>query len=371
MKIERMEYDHAVGRRLLVGAFLAVLFALVAYIAYSFLAVLVFAVFLYYAVRPIHRSLVRFGLPRRIRAGLSIVLFGIPFVLLLGYTLAVVAIEIQELLDVYDVEATYVDQLLEGTDLAELDLAELQSLVTDAVTPDSAGVLLANLLEVVGLVSGALVQFLVLVVLTYYMLVDGPRLVEWLLATYDESGVARRYVRAVDPELSMTLFGNIVNVFVTAIAGVITFYTYNLLAPAAVAVPYPGLIAALAGIGSLIPVVGIKLVYIPVVGLLAATAWSTGDLSLLVPVAGLLVASAVVVDFIPDFFIRAHISGDATHTGMLLVAYVVGPVVFGFYGLFLAPILLILVINGISVLVPFVLSGETEGMRQATLQEYQ
>lgn len=365
-----MEYDHALGRRLLVGAFLAVLFALVGYIAYSFLAVLVFAVFLYYAVRPIHRSLVRFGLPRRLRAGLSIVLFGIPFVLLIGYTLAVVAIETRELLDVYDIEATYVDQLLEGTDLAELDLAELQALVTDTVSPDSAGVLLANLLEVIGLASGALVQFLVLVVLTYYMLVDGPRLVEWLLANYDESGVARRYVRAVDPELSMTLFGNIVNVFVTAIAGVLTFYTYNLLAPATVAVPYPGLIAALAGIGSLIPVVGIKLVYIPVVGLLAATAWSTGDLSLLVPVAGLLVVSAVVVDFIPDFFIRAHISGDATHTGMLLVAYVVGPVVFGFYGLFLAPILLILVINAVSVLVPFVLSGETEGMRQTTLEEF-
>ncbi len=365
-----MEYDHALGRRLLVGAFVAVLFALVAYIAYSFLAVLVFAVFLYYAVRPIHRSLVRFGLPRRIRAGLSIVLFGIPFVLLIGYTLAVVAIETRELLAVYDVEATYVDQLLEGTDLAELDLAELQSLVTDTVTPDSAGVLLANLLEVIGLVGGALVQFLVLVVLTYYMLVDGPRLVEWLLANYDESGVARRYVRAVDPELSMTLFGNIVNVFVTAIAGVLTFYTYNLFAPAAVAVPYPGLIAALAGIGSLIPVVGIKLVYIPVVGLLAATAWSTGDLSLLVPVAGLLVVSAVVVDFIPDFFIRAHISGDATHTGMLLVAYVVGPVVFGFYGLFLAPILLILTLNAVSVLLPYALTGEPPQVRQTTLSEF-
>ncbi len=365
-----MEYDHALGRRLLVGAFVAALFALVAYIAYSFLAVLVFAVFLYYAVRPIHRSLTRFGLPIRIRAGLSIVLFGIPFVLLLGYTLAVIAIETQQLLDAYDIEAAFVDQLLEGTDLATLDPGELQSVVTDVASPDSLGVLLANLLEIVGLVSGALVQFLVLVVLTYYMLVDGPRLVGWLLATYDESGVARRYVRAVDPELSMTLFGNIVNVFVTAIAGVLTFYTYNLLAPATVAVPYPGLIAALAGIGSLIPVVGIKLVYIPVVGLLAATAWSTGDLSLLVPVAGLLVVSAVVVDFIPDFFIRAHISGDATHTGMLLVAYVVGPVVFGFYGLFLAPILLILVINAVSVLVPFVLSGETEGMRQTTLEEF-
>jgi len=366
-----MDYDRSFGRRLLVGGFVAALFVLVAYVAYSFLAVLVFSVFLYYAVRPIHRSLARFDLPTRVRAMLALVLFGIPFVLLIGYTLVIVAIETQEFLMTYYVEASYLQQFLEGSDLAELDLEELQMLLTDAATPGSISIVLANLGVVISLVSGVLVQYLVLVVLTYYMLVDDPRLVDWLLTNYDESGVGRRYVRAVDPDLSLTLFGNIVNVFITAIVGIITFYGYNLLAPAAVQIPYPGLVAALAGIGSLIPVVGIKLVYGPVVGLLAVNAWATGDPSLLLPVAVLLVVSGVVVDFIPDFFIRAHISGAETHTGLLLLSYVVGPIVFGFYGLFLAPILLILVLNAVRILLPYALAGESMGMRQARLEEFE
>ncbi|MFC7113779.1 AI-2E family transporter [Natronoarchaeum sp. GCM10025703] len=365
-----MNYDRSFGRRLLVGGFVAALFVLVAYVAYSFLAVLVFSVFLYYAVRPIHRSLARFDLPTRVRAMLALVLFGIPFVLLIGYTLAIVAIETQDFLMTYDVEASYLQQVLEGSDLAALDLTQLQGLLTDAATPGSIGVLLANLGVVISLVSGAIVQFLVLVVLTYYMLVDGPQLVDWLFTTYDESGVGRRYAQAVDPDLSLTLFGNIVNVFITAIVALVTFYGYNLFAPPTIEIPYAGLVAALAGIGSLIPVVGIKLVYVPVVGLLAVNAWTAGDLSLLLPVAGLLAVSGVLVDFIPDFFIRAHISGAETHTGLLLLSYVVGPVVFGFYGLFLAPILLILVLNAVRILLPYALAGESVGMRQARLEEF-
>ncbi|GAB7019670.1 AI-2E family transporter [Halostagnicola bangensis] len=363
-----MEYDRTFARRFVVGLVVLALFALVAYVAVRFIAVLVFAVFLYYAVRPIHRFLERFGLPRRVRAGLALVLFGVPFIILVAYTIAIIALETQTLLEAYDVQGQMIDQILDEAGIA--DFEEFQNLLSGAVSQASLGVLGVTLLGTINLLSSVFVQLLILVVLTYYMLVDGPRFVSWLLETFDESGVMDEYIRAVDPELSMTLFGNIVNVFVTAIVGIATFYTYNLFAPAAVQVPFPALIGALAGIGSLIPVVGIKLVYLPVTALLAVTAWLTGGLSLLVPVGVLLIVSAVLVDFIPDFFIRAHISGDQTHTGMLLVSYIVGPVVFGFYGLFLLPILLILVINAAHVLLPYVLSGNRPPSRQSRLQEY-
>ncbi len=362
-----MEYDRPFARRFVIGLVVLALFALVAYVAVRFIAVIVFAVFLYYAVRPIHRFLERFGLPRRLRAGLALLLFGVPFIILVAYTIAIIALETQTFLEAYDVQGQVIDQALEEAGIA--DFEELQEILSGAVSQASLGVLGVSLLGTISLLSSAFVQLLILVVLTYYMLVDGPRFVSWLLETFDESGVMGQYVRAVDPELSMTLFGNIVNVFVTAIVGIATFYTYNLFAPVPVQVPFPALIGALAGVGSLIPVVGIKLVYLPVTAILAVNAWLTGDLSLLVPVGVLLVVSAVLVDFIPDFFIRAHISGDQTHTGMLLVSYIVGPVVFGFYGLFLLPILLILVINAAYVLLPYVLSGNRSG-RQSRLPEY-
>ncbi|WP_255192049.1 AI-2E family transporter [Natronobeatus ordinarius] len=365
-----MELDRTFARRVGIGLVVLALFLLAAYVAVRFIAVLVFAVFLYYAVRPIYRFLERFGLPRRVRAILALVLFGVPFVVLLAYTLAIVALETQAFVEAYDVQDQVIEQTLEEVDVTGVDLEELQQVATGAAAQASLGVVLVSLAGAVDLLGSAFVQFLILVILTYYMLIDGPRFVSWLLETFDESGVLTAFVRATDPELSMTLFGNIVNVFVTAIVGVATFYTYNLFAPAAVQVPFPALIGALAGIGSLIPVVGIKLVYVPVTVVLAANAWLAGDLSLLVPVAVLFAVSAVVVDFIPDFFIRAHISGKQTHTGMLLVAYIVGPVVFGFYGLFLVPILLILVINATYVLLPYVLSGDPPDSRQSRLQEY-
>ena len=366
-----MEYDRHLARRVLVGVLVLAVFAPVAYIALSFLAVLVFAIFLYYAVRPIYRTLARFGLPRRVRAILALVLFGVPFLILLIYTVAIIVIEAQAVFEAYDIEDEFLEELITEFDLTGLDLDELQELLSEATAQASLGVVFVSLAGTVSLVSGAFVQLLIIVTLTYYLLLDGPQFVSWLLRTYDESGVLRRYVRAVDPELSMTLFGNIVNVFVTAIVGVITFYTYNAFAPPAVHVPFPALVGALAGIGSLIPVIGIKLVYIPVTIGLAVTAWLTGDLSLLVPVAALLIVSSIVVDFIPDFFIRAHISGKQTHTGLLLVSYIVGPVVFGFYGLFLAPILLILGINAVRVLLPYVLTGEPPDRRQSQLDEFE
>ncbi|MFC6719196.1 AI-2E family transporter [Natrialbaceae archaeon GCM10025810] len=365
-----MDNDRTLGRRIAIGAVVVALLLLVAYIALSFVAVLVFAVFLYYAVRPIHRFLARFGLPRRVRAMLALVLFGVPFVILLGYTIAIIVVQTEAFLETYAIQDQVVSRALEEVDLAGLDLDELEQVLTGAAAQASLSTLLVSLAGAVSLVGGVLVQLLIVVVLAYYMLVDGPRLVSWLLETYDESGALEAYVRAVDPELSLTLFGNIVNVFATAIVAVATFYAYNFFAPPTVHVPFPALVGALAGIGSLIPVVGIKLVYIPVTLLLAGNAVLDGNLSLLVPVGVLAAVSAVVVDFIPDFFIRAHISGEETHTGLLLLAYVVGPIVFGFYGLFLVPMLLILAANAVHILLPYALTGDPPGVRQSRLREY-
>ncbi len=365
-----MEYDRELGRRVGLGLFVLGLVLLAAYIIEAFLAVAVFAIFLYYSVRPIHRSLRRFGLPQRLRALLAIVLFGVPFLILLVYTLAIIVIEAQSFVEAYGLQDRVLGQGLEQIDIATLDLDTLQASLTDASTQSSILAALVSLSGALGLLGSVFVQLIILVVVTYYMLVDGPRLREWLLVNFDDTGIIRAYVDEVDPELSMTLFGNIVNVFATAIVAVIVFFTYNFFAPGAVQVPFPGLLAALAGICSLIPVIGIKLVYIPVGIGLAATVIAAGQTALLFYIGIFFVVSGVVVDFIPDFFIRALISGENTHTGMLLLSYIVGPTVFGFYGLFLVPVFLILFINATHILLPYVLWGEDTPAHQTTLGEF-
>lgn len=365
-----MEYDRGLGRRFGLGLIVLGLFLVAAYVVEAFIAVVVFAVFLYYSVRPIHRFLRRFGIPQRLRAALAIVLFGIPFLILLVYTVAIIVIEVQALVEAYDIQDQVLSQGLEEFDIAALDLDTLQEAIAGAGAEGSIFAALFSLTGALSVVSSAIVQLLILVVLTYYMLVDGPRLRAWILTNFDDTGIIREFFDEADPELSMTLFGNIVNVFVTAIVGVMVFFTYNFAAPETVQVPFPGLLAALAGIGSLIPVIGIKLVYIPVGIGLAATAFAAGQTGLLLYVGVFFLAAGLFVDFIPDFFIRALISGDNTHTGMLLVSYIVGPTVFGFYGLFLLPILLILLINATHVLLPYVLWGETTPAHQTTLGEF-
>lgn len=354
-------------RRLLIGAGVVGLFVLIAYIAVSFLAVLVFTIFLYYAVRPIFRFLERFDLDRRVRAALSILLFELPFVVLMGYTVAVVAAELRGFLTDRALVGRGFDRIATELNVAGLDLASLEGLATGG--SGDLSTIAGQLLDAASIAGSVFVQLLLIFTATYYLLVDGPRLVEWFFDTYDDTGIVRNYAAEVDSELSLTLFGNIVNIFITAILAFVTFYVYNMFAPTGALVPFPALLAALAGLGSLIPVVGIKIVYIPLCLALAANAWMLGQLELFGPIAILALISAFVVDFVPDIIVRAQVSAEKTHTGLLLISYIVGPSVFGFYGLFLAPIVLVATTNAVTLLLPYALSGQRLDI-QHTLDEY-
>jgi predicted PurR-regulated permease PerM len=353
-------------RRIAIATVAGALFLVVGYALLAFIAVWVFSIFLYYAIRPIFRFLTRFGLGRRTRAVLSITLFGLPFLVLIGYTVTVVALELRRFLD-----GDAANRVIAQLGISGLDLNELERILTGQASQIDVDFVLDTLIGATGILGSVFVQLLLILTATYYMLVDGPRLVNWLVETYDESGTLRQYVRAVDPELSLALFGNIVNVFVAAILSIVTFYAYNALVPTLIEVPFPALAGALSGIGSLIPVIGIKLVYVPVTIGLAARAWMANQPELLLPVAVLALVSAVIIDFIPDIVIRAQVSSDETHSGLLVIAYIVGPSVFGFYGLFLAPIILICLTNAVTVLLPYIVSGADPPTLQTKLDRFE
>jgi predicted PurR-regulated permease PerM len=355
-------------RRLAAGLFVVGLLLVISYAIYAFLSVAVLAVFLYYAVRPIFRFLHRFGLSRRIRAVLSLMLFGLPFLVLIGYAVAIIALEVQSFLEEHGLLADTTDRISEELNIAGLDLGQLETLTNSSGSTPGVETVLDSVLGAASAVGSAFIQLLLVLVAVYYMLVDGPRFVEWLLSTYDESGVVREYVREVDPELLETMFGNIVTIFVTALMAIVTFYAFNLLVPATIEIPFPALAGVLAGVASLIPVVGIKIVYVPLTVGLGANAWLANEPELLAPVVVLAVVSAAIIDFIPDIFVRAKVSSDDTHEGLLIVSYIVGPTLFGFYGLFLAPIILIATTNAATVLLPYALLGTPS--EQTTLSRF-
>ncbi|MFP8953002.1 AI-2E family transporter [Natrialbaceae archaeon A-arb3/5] len=315
-----------------------------AYVAYRFIAALTVAVFLYYSTRRFYKGLRRLHLPDKIRAALVISFLAVPLLALISYTVVLLVVELRNFIATYPVvemlpeDIAWVDGLEDPPELTFQGLADAYQAGTFDpfidFTVDHAP-LLADM------ATSFLLNLLIVVVVTYYLLIDGSNCHEWLLK-FDDDAIVREYLEAVDEELEAVLFGNLLNVILISLIAIVTFMGYNLLVPSAVEIPYPALAGALTGIASLIPVVGMKIVYLPVAAAAAVPLVLDGDPAQLVYIAGFLALAIVVVDTIPDLVLRPYLSGDRTHVGLLMLAYIFGPIVFGFYGLFLAPIILVL-----------------------------
>jgi predicted PurR-regulated permease PerM len=391
--------DYADLRRRLLWALLGVvLLAAIVFVLVRFRATLVFTIFLYYASRPIYRKLESIPIPERLRgynpyhrqttAVLTIILFLLPFLALLLYTLVLVIPELQELLGEFPVSGIVADlQSTDGTggglprpvagltpsELLSMDPGELLALLQDPAIRGYIESASSTVLDSVSLLATLALHAFLLLAGTYYLLTDAPRLRGLVVENYDATGIVESYFVAVDEELSSILFGNILNAIVTGVIGIFTFTGYNLLAPDVVEVPFAPLVGALTGAGSLIPVVGMKIVYFPVAALLAGSALLANQPGALVWVALFTVLAFVVVDTIPDFLIRPYVSGNRTHIGLLMFAYILGPIAFGVYGIFLGPIILVLVAEFVRQIGPYVLAGRKPDVRapgNRTLDEY-
>jgi predicted PurR-regulated permease PerM len=258
---------------------------------------------------------------------------------------------------------------LEISDILAMSPEEVAAILNNPAVQTWAERMVTTLIDSVGLIANAALHGFILLAGTYYLLTDGSQLVGWFLDNFDESGVVKSYAVAVDDELSSILFGNILNAFVTGIIGILVFSGYNLVAPEAVKVPFAPLVGALTGAGSLIPVVGMKIVYLPVGAILAVAAVASGQPSAFGFVILFLLLAFVVVDTIPDFLIRPYVSGNRTHVGLLMFAYILGPIAFGFYGIFLGPILLVLLAEFFRTIASYVLTGR-QPHEQSSLSDY-
>jgi predicted PurR-regulated permease PerM len=330
-------------KRLVVALFGLFVAVVVGVLAFRFVAPLTVSVFLYYSTRRFHRSLRSLRLPARVRAVVVMASLAVPLLLLVSYAGLLLALEARRFVTQYavvDLAATHIDWFGEIGTVPDLTLPGLYAAYQAGQLSPLVGFLGQHAAFLTSVVSNFFLNLFVIVIVTYYLLLDGHRIRGWLLR-FDDDAIVREYLEAVDSELEAVLFGNLLNVLAVSLIAIAAFSGYNALVPAAVEVPYPALVGVLTGTASLIPVVGMKVVYLPVAGLTALPMVLSGDTSLLVYVLGFLVVVVVVVDTVPDLLLRPLLSGKRTHVGLLMLAYTLGPVVLGFYGLFLAPILLV------------------------------
>jgi predicted PurR-regulated permease PerM len=161
----------------------------------------------------------------------------------------------------------------------------------------------------------------------------------------------------VDEDLESVFFGNLLFVVAMTVVAAVAYSLTNLVAPEGLGIPMVFVLAFLTGLASLIPIVVGKLVYLPVVALLGLQATDAGQ-GALAFVGGVLVVYFVVLDVLPQTFLQPYLSGRQLGMMLLMFGYILGPILFGWYGFFLLPIVLVVMVEAVRIVLPELLHGE-------------
>jgi predicted PurR-regulated permease PerM len=350
--------------RLAWWAFVAVLGLAALYIAHVFVGLLVVGVFGYYATRPICRRLSRVIDSEPLAASATVLLVLVP--ILLVTLIAGVRI---------------VSQV--GAALADSDgLLGLvgENFALDALPEEQREVLLEILADPVGAVTsgggiepligagvaafsalaGTLLFLGLAISLSFFLLKTDEQLAAGFRDLVGGPGTtAHAYAAAVDEDLESVFFGNLLFVVAMSLIAAVVYWVTNLVAPAGLAIPMVFILAFLTGLASLIPVVVGKLVYLPVVGLLALQATEAGG-GALAFVGGVLVVYFLLLDIMPQTFLQPYLSGRQLGMMLLMFGYILGPILFGWYGFFLLPIVFVVMVEAIRIPLPELVHGERQ-----------
>ena len=325
-------------------------------VAAAFVGTLVFGLFCYYAARPVHRWITkRLDHPGAV-AGLTLVTLVLPVLVLVGYGATVAYGELARLAGLDATRAVLARLVGEPGPLSAL-LSDPVEYLSQLEGLDRIRQGLSAAVATLGFVGGFLLHLSLALALTFFLLRDGSRIEAWFLSEIaDEESSAYAFLRGADADLETVYFGNVLSVLGVAVVAVLVYNGYNLLAPAAVALPAPTLLALLTGLATFVPIVVGKLVYLPAGGYLLWEA-ARADAAFVYPVA-FLVVSFLLLDILPQTVLRPLISGQDLHSGLVLFAYVLGAAYFGWYGLFLGPLLVVLGVQLLKHVLPDLVDGD-------------
>jgi len=329
------------------------LFIVTASVMLRFVDVLVYAVFLYYITKPVKKRIEKRIKSPDLVITVSLIVLVLPVILLALYSLSIASHELNQLISA---NSLILDEHINNA-VGELEEIYLNLESLDLLVLMGQGGMAAydNLINPLLQIADILFKLFLTFLLAFYFLKHGHGIKEFLTRTItpkvDETFT--RFIESVDSSLQKIFFGNILTILVTSLIGVVLFHLLNAIANPALQIPYPLLFGILCGIGTLVPAVGIKIIWVPLFAYLGAEAYLNDLLFSEWPyLLVFLFTVNVFVDFTPDLLLRPLVSGKDMHKGSLMLAYIFGPAVFGFTGLFLGPIILILIINFAKIIVP-------------------
>ncbi len=320
-----------------------------------FLDTLIFSIFLYYSIRPLYLKIFKIISNKTLSIIMSLVIILIPLILFVMYLSSVASTELLSVAKSLGPEyrktlSEILDQYVIG--LKELTWDDLLVLIQENTNIQT----LADLgFGILGNIFNWLIRIILIFTFTYIFLSEGHRYRAWMNKNiiYKDAKLMKEFMKSVDTDLESVFYGNLLTAIIVMANGMIVYTFINIFLAPELPIPYPILLGVLCGIASLIPGVGVSLIWIPTAFLLAVSAYLGPGLIENLQFLGIFVVSSLIlVDFIPSWLIRAKISGKGVDDSLMFLAYILGPMAFGISGILIGPIVLVLSVNFIKVVLP-------------------
>ncbi|HIE33539.1 MAG TPA: AI-2E family transporter [Candidatus Altiarchaeales archaeon] len=320
------------------------------YMTLPFLDGIVYGIFLYHATRPIYRRIEgRIGyenISAFVSLSVIIVLVIVP-IIFIGINILNTAMNMIDIawlsnslsVSIWEIHTLLPDDVKDILNERVYEIIKSPESLLNTVTS-----VMSQLASIGGTIAWSLLTIFIMFVVAFFLLRDGTKLRRWLVneIIVSDKKLAIRFLNDIDADMHRIFFGSVLVVFITAILAALTFTILNIIAPPEMTIPFLLGIAILCGIATLVPVVGIKIVWIPLFLYLAWSAYYTGHLiDYMWYLILFLIAINLIVDLAPDMIIRPLVSGREIHTGLIMLAFIFGPIVFGIKGVFLGPIIVI------------------------------
>lgn len=317
----------------------------------AYLGWLIFGLFLYYVARPISRWLQHRGVSSGVASFVTMAVIVLPFVGLLG---AVVVVAVGELSAVRpaDIER-FARTFFPGVDVETIptEPARVYETVTELLSDPSIQTVLNQFGAFVGAFATQMYNLFLTLIFVFFLVRDEDAIADWFRRTVTDEGTTYDYLQAVDRGLSSVFFGYTLTIFVIVIASAIIYNLLNFVAPPGMAIPMTVLVAIATGLATLVPLVGRSIVYLLVVLYLGVVAVRTDPTLLWFPLL-FFVVMGFAFDNVIRTYVRPYLSGRLFHTGLVMFAYLLGPPIFGWYGIFLGPFVMVVVVQFLWVVVP-------------------
>ncbi|HEY3421789.1 MAG TPA: AI-2E family transporter [Methanocellaceae archaeon] len=352
-----------------------VLILLLLWVAWPFVNVLFYAIFLYYATRPLKLKLKRYIKNETLLVTMCMFLLVLPILLIVSYTLLLAVAQLNTVTQSVGLQSLQegplanmsiaVSTIQHSISIDDIKSGNFSSIVSQSWYQTLSGYSgsisgIQGIIYSTGMTIISLIfKVFLMIIIAFYLLREDDRLVLWFKSTFpalvgERDGLLVRYMKAVDNDLQKIFFGNILSIVFFAFLAVILFTVLNIFVPdPTLSIPSPILLGILCGVSALLPLVGMFVITVPMFVYILVQALMAGTLMANL---GYFVLMVVVVllllQILPGFFIGPMMARSQVNTGLLMFAYILGPIVFGIAGLFIGAIVLVLLTQYFKIIVP-------------------